>query len=181
MDDVGLIVAVAAKDRDAFRELHRRFAPRIIGFLRQTLPDDRADEITQEVMLRVWRKAPTYQPDRASVATWIFTIARNARIDALRTFGRAEPDPADPLWVPAAPESPDAALDRRREDLRVRDALHQLPPAQMEVLEQAYLQGRALPEVAAELKIPLGTVKSRVRLALDRLRALLDAPASDTG
>ncbi len=177
MDDVALIRAVAERDRGAFAELYARFAPRVAGFLRQSLPASKADEITQEVMLRVWRKAPTYQPERASPATWIFTIARNARIDAIRRGGRAEPDPDDPMWVPSSPQAPDVAAEQRREDQRVRDALAQLPAGQLEVLERAYMRGQALSEVAEALELPLGTVKSRVRLAMERLRGLLVDPS----
>jgi RNA polymerase sigma-70 factor (ECF subfamily) len=176
MDDVALIRAVAAQDRDAFAELYGRFAPRVAGFLRQSLPASKADEVTQEVMLRVWRKAPSFQPERASPATWIFTIARNARIDALRRVSRAEPDPDDPMWVPAAPQAPDHAFEQRRDDERVRAALAELPSGQLEVLERAYMRGQALSEVAEALKLPLGTVKSRVRLAMERLRGLLVDP-----
>jgi RNA polymerase sigma-70 factor, ECF subfamily len=173
MEDPDLLAAISDGDRGAFAELFQRYAPRINGFLRQSLPAARAEEVTQEVMLRIWRKARSYDRRRASVATWVFTIARNARIDALRRTGRAEPEPDDPLWVPASPPPPDEAATRRAEDARIRSALDALPAGQLEVLERAYLQGQSLPEVAGALGIPLGTVKSRVRLALERLRGAL--------
>ena len=186
MEDRDLLAAIATQDsggeepRAAFAELFRRYAPRINGFLRQSLAAAKAEEVTQEVMLRVWRKAPSYDPARASAATWIFTIARNARIDALRRTGRAEPDPEDPMWVPSSPEPPDEAVTRRVEEAKMRDALDGLPPGQLEVLERAYLRGQTLSEVAEALSIPLGTVKSRVRLALERLRGALPE-GSDSG
>lgn len=176
MDDRELLVAIAGADRAAFAELFRRFAPRINGFLRQSVPASKAEEITQEVMLRIWRNAGTYDPGRASPATWIFTIARNARIDALRRSGRPEPDPEDPVWVPSGPDAPDAQVARHREEVAVRQALDGLPEGQLEVLERAYLQGQTLSEVSEALGIPLGTVKSRVRLALERLRGVLPSP-----
>lgn len=173
MDDTALLLQVAAKDRDAFAELFRRFAPRVAGFLRRALPEGRADEVLQDVMLRVWQKAPTYRPEKASPTTWIFAIARNARIDALRRDGRPEPEPDDPLWVPAAPEPPDVRVEQAHRDARVREALRGLPEPQVEVLERAYVQGQSLAEIAEALAVPLGTVKSRVRLAMERLRAVL--------
>jgi RNA polymerase sigma-70 factor (ECF subfamily) len=173
MDDTALLLQVAAKDREAFAELFRRFAPRVAGFLRRSLPDGRADEVLQDVMLRVWQKAPTYRPDRASPTTWIFAIARNARIDALRRAGRPEPDPDDPLWVPTGPEPPDRQVEQAHRDAQVREALRGLPETQVEVLERAYVQGQSLSEIAEALAVPLGTVKSRVRLAMERLRGAL--------
>lgn len=173
LDDRELVLAIAAGDREAFAELFRRFAPRINGFLRGSMPPAKAEELTQEVMLRVWRKAQSYDPQRASAATWIFTIARNARIDALRRSGRAEPESDDPMWVPSTPEAPDQVVARRASEAKMREALDALPEGQLEVLERAYLQGQTLAEVSAALGIPLGTVKSRVRLAMERLRIVL--------
>lgn len=170
MEDRDLLLAIANGDRGAFAELFRRFAPRVNAFLCKTLPAAKAEELTQEVMLRTWRKAGSYDPARASAATWIFTIARNARIDSFRRSGRAEPEPDDPMWVPSSPEAPDRIVERRAEESRIRDALDGLPAGQLEVLERAYLQGQTLSEVSDALQIPLGTVKSRVRLAMERLR-----------
>lgn len=169
-DDRELLLAIAAQDRRAFAELYRRYAPRVNGFLRQGLPPSRAEEVTQEVMLRVWHKAHIYDPSRAAPATWIFTVARNARIDAQRRAGRPEPEPDDPLWVPSSPDAPDASTEKRADEARVRSALDGLPQGQLEVLERAYMQGQTLTEVADALGVPLGTVKSRVRLAMERLR-----------
>jgi RNA polymerase sigma-70 factor (ECF subfamily) len=173
MEDRDLVVAVARRDRAAFEELFRRFAPRVKGLLVRSLGPTRAEEVAQDVMLRVWHNAPRYDPSRASPATWIFTIARNARIDAIRRVARAAPDPEDPMWVPAGEEPPDAAAARRATAERVRSALDELPANQLEVLDRAYLQGQSLSEVAEALSVPLGTVKSRVRLAMERLRLLV--------
>ncbi len=170
MDDRDLLAAVARRDRAAFAELFRRFAGRVKGLLLRSLPPDRAEEVAQEVMLRVWHSAERYDPTRASPATWIFTIARNARIDAQRRAAHATPDPADPVWVPSPEEAPDAAAARRANADRMRLALDELPPNQLDVLHRAYLQGQTLTEVAEALSVPLGTVKSRVRLAMERLR-----------
>ncbi|MEQ1501081.1 MAG: sigma-70 family RNA polymerase sigma factor, partial [Myxococcota bacterium] len=100
----------------------------------------------------------------------------DTRIDALRRAGRPEPDPEDPVWVPSAPEPPDQAVAKRSEEARIREALDTLPEGQLEVLERAYMQGQTLTEVSEALNLPLGTVKSRVRLAMERLRGLLPEP-----
>ncbi len=176
LDDRELLEQVAARDRAAFAELFRKFAPRLTGYLMQALPAGRAEEIVQDVMLRVWRKAPTYDGSRASPSTWIFTIARNARIDALRRTGRAEPDPDDPVWVPAAPEAPDDAVHKRAAEVQVHDALAGLPEEQATILDRAYMKGQTLSEIAEQLALPLGTVKSRVRLAMKKLRLTLPDP-----
>ncbi|MEQ1570017.1 MAG: sigma-70 family RNA polymerase sigma factor [Myxococcota bacterium] len=178
MEDSELLAAIARGDRAAFSAFFHRFAPRINGFLRQSLPASKAEEVAQEVLLRVWRSAAGYDPSRASPATWVFTIARNARIDALRRGGRAEPEPDDPMWVPSAPPSPDEVTHRKAEEQQIRAALDQLPVGQLEVLERAYLQGQTLLEVSESLSVPLGTVKSRVRLALERLRGVLPEPGT---
>ncbi len=170
MDDHALLLAIAGKDREAYAEFFRRFAPRIKGFLAQSLSHNRADEITQEVLLRVWRNAPSYDPARAAPSTWVFAIARNARIDSLRRTARAAPEPDDPVWVPAAAEAPDTAAERKAASERLHTALAQLPEDQRVVLEHAYLKGETLSQISETLQIPLGTVKSRVRLAIQRLR-----------
>lgn len=174
MDDRALLLAIARQDREAYAEFFRRFAPRIKGFLAQSLSNTQADELTQEVLLRVWRKAPSYDPVRAAPSTWVFTIARNARIDALRRTSRATPEPDDPVWVPAAAEAPDAAAERRASSEQLHTALAQLPEGQRVVLERAYLKGETLGQIAEALGVPLGTVKSRVRLAMQRLRGTIE-------
>ena len=180
MEDRDLLLAIAGGDRGAFGELFRRFAPRDNGFLRQTLPAAKAEEITQEVMLRIWRKAKSYDPSRASAATWIFTIARNARIDSFRRTGRAEPEADDPMWVPSTPDAPDRIVERRAEETKIREALDGLPPGQLEVLERAYMQGQTLSEVSDALQIPLGTVKSRTFRAHRRLAGILSDLRAET-
>jgi RNA polymerase sigma-70 factor (ECF subfamily) len=130
----------------------------------------------QEVMLRVWRHAHRYDPDRAAATTWIYSIARNARTDRFRRMGRPEPDPDDPMWVPAAADDPLEAASATQTAERVRRALATLPPKQRDVMERAYLQGQTMAEIADDLGVPLGTVKSRSRLALTRLRERLQSP-----
>lgn len=182
-DDASLVLAIATgRDRGAFVALFSRTAPRLKSwFMRTGLAADRAEDLAQETMLAVWRKADTFDPNRGSAATWIFTIARNQRIDALRRAGRPLPDADDPSFAPAEPVAPDAAYDMLQDEERVRAALHDLPAEQAEVVRLAYFEDRPHGEIERALGIPLGTVKSRLRLAMGRLRArLLDRDAPET-
>ncbi|PWC34238.1 sigma-70 family RNA polymerase sigma factor [Azospirillum sp. TSO35-2] len=172
-----LIVAVGReRDKLAFGALFGHFAPRLKTYLRRLgCESGAAEELVQEVMLLVWRRAETYDPVHASASTWVFTIARNKRIDALRREQRPEIDPDDPALVPAGlvPEAEQAA-DRRIEvkesSGRLRAALKDLPPEQADLLRMAYFEDKPHSVISAEHGIPLGTVKSRLRLAMERLR-----------
>jgi RNA polymerase sigma-70 factor (ECF subfamily) len=172
-----LIQAVAtARDRSAFAELFTHFAPRVKSFLmRSGLPDTVAEEVTQETMLVMWRKASYFDPSRAGLSTWIFTIARNQRIDRLRR-GRVQTtsslfDPSDEQDAPLSGEDITIAAEREQQ---VRTALGTLSDEQATIVRLSYFSEKPHAEIARELGIPLGTVKSRIRLALNRLRSLLD-------
>ncbi|MCO4772164.1 MAG: sigma-70 family RNA polymerase sigma factor [Deltaproteobacteria bacterium] len=169
------MAAVALGDRAAFAALYRDLAPRLRGFLLTRTRGDRTqtDELVQETMLIVWKRASSYDPAKASVNTWVFTIARNRFIDRCRKALRPAPDPDDPSFVPAPETAPDDSLEQRRRAQKLHSALAQLPPDQRAVLEESYFQGKAQSAVAADMGVPLGTVKSRARLAMNRLRATL--------
>lgn len=171
--DEALLAGVAARDRAAFAELFQRYAGKVKGFLiRSGFPASEADEAAQEVMLAVWRKAESFDPARAAGATWIYAIARNRRIDMLRRR-RPQPDPDDPLFAPdPEPDSYVAAAARDR-DRAVRAALATLSREQIEVVRLAFYDGLSHGEIAAILDAPLGTVKSRIRLAMARLKGAL--------
>ncbi|TMV04980.1 sigma-70 family RNA polymerase sigma factor [Ruegeria sediminis] len=158
-----------AQDQSAFAELFRHFAPRVKAFLIRSGSDAAmAEECAQEVMATLWHKAHLFDPARASVATWVFTIARNKRIDYLRKQRR--PEPEDLYWGPEAePEQADV-ISLQQETEQLRSALKVLPKAQRELIEKAYFGDLSHREIAAETGLPLGTIKSRIRLALDRLR-----------
>ena len=161
-------------DRSAFSELFRRYAGRIKGFLMKAgAPADLAEEVAQEVMVLVWRKSGQFDRSRASTATWIYTIARNRRIDLIRKQNRPGPDPQDPAFQ-NDPE-PDAAstMAASERDHIVRDVLADLNTEQREVVELSFYSGLSHGEIAEQLALPLGTVKSRLRLALGRLRNAL--------
>lgn len=156
-------------DRAAFAALFRHFAPRIKGFLMKSGADAAmAEECAQDVMVTLWRKAQLYDPARASAATWIFTIARNRRIDMLRRQRR--PEPQDLPWGPEAEPDQADALALQQESDRLRSAIKTLPEAQRALIEQAFFGDLSHSQIATRTGLPLGTIKSRIRLALDRLR-----------
>lgn len=170
-----LIETVAAdRDREAFTVLFDYFAPRIKAFLiRSNTPAALADELAQEAMVTVWRKAAQFDKARAGASSWIFTIARNLRIDVARREQRGkvlELESSESLEPPA---QPDAEYDAGEREQRVRAALSHLSVEQMRVVRLSFFEGKAHGDIALELELPLGTVKSRIRLAMNRLRDLL--------
>ena len=157
------------QNREAFAELFRHFAPRVKAFLIKSGTDAAlAEECAQDVMATLWRKAHLFDPTRASVATWIYTIARNRRIDVLRKQRR--PEPEELPWGPQAEPDQEDTLTLQQESEKLRAALKELPDAQKQLIERAYFGDLSHSEIAAETGLPLGTIKSRIRLALDRLR-----------
>jgi RNA polymerase sigma-70 factor, ECF subfamily len=174
-DAADWIRAIAEKaDRAAFAALFEFYAPRIKAMLmRLGAAADAADDLAQETLLTVWRKAAYFDPARASASAWIFTIARNLRIDRLRGDNRAKLYALYEMVEPEGPENPDSALNAAERDQRVRAALKELSQEQVSVVQLSFFEGRAHGDIAALLNLPLGTVKSRVRLAMARLRNLL--------
>jgi RNA polymerase sigma-70 factor (ECF subfamily) len=169
------IRAIAERqDRAAFASLFEFYAPRIKAMLtRLGAAADAAEDLAQETLLTVWRKAAYFDPARASAAAWIFTIARNLRIDRLRSDNRAKLYAPYEMVEPEGPQNPDSALNAAERDTRVRAALKQLSQEQVRVVQLSFFEGRAHGDIATLLDLPLGTVKSRVRLAMARLRNLL--------
>ncbi len=166
----GVLVQIAsAQDRAAFAQVFAHFAPRVKAYLMKSgAAAALAEDCTQEVMATLWHKAHLFDPSRASAATWIFTIARNKRIDAIRKSRR--PEPEDLTWGPE--QEPDQAdvLALKQDSVRLDTALAQLPENQRQLIQLAYFGERTHSEIAAATGLPLGTIKSRIRLALDRLR-----------
>ena len=157
------------QDKNAFGQLFGHFAPRVKAFLMRNGADPAmAEECAQEVMVTLWRKAHLFDPSRASAATWIFTIARNRRIDAIRKERR--PEPEDLTWGPE--HEPDQAdtLALQQENDQLGQAIAALPAKQRELIEKAYFSDLSHREIADQTGLPLGTIKSRIRLALERLR-----------
>jgi RNA polymerase sigma-70 factor (ECF subfamily) len=169
------IGAIAAtKDREAFAALFGFYAPRIKAMLmRAGDAAEAAEDLAQETLLVIWRKAGQFDPRRASAAAWIFTIARNLRIDRLRRDKRAKLFALYETIEAEEPARADAPLDVGQRDQRVRSALAALPEEQVRVVQLSFFEGRAHGDIANLLDLPLGTVKSRLRLAMGRLRKLL--------
>ena len=157
------------QDQQAFAELFSYFAPRVKAFLiKSGANPGLAEECTQEVMATLWHKAHLFDPSRAGVSTWIFTIARNKKIDALRKQRR--PEPEDLTWGPEAePEAADV-LALQQETKNLSEAIARLPEQQRDLIKRAYYGDLSHSEIAAETGLPLGTIKSRLRLALVKLR-----------
>ena len=157
------------QDQKAFTELFGYFAPRVKAFLMKSgASPSMAEECTQEVMVTLWHKAHLFDPSRASVATWIFTIARNKRIDALRKQRR--PEPEDLQWGPESePEASDILVLQQEANL-ITQAMSALPSQQRDLIKKAYFGDLSHSEIAVETGLPLGTIKSRLRLALSKLR-----------
>ncbi|WP_343630814.1 sigma-70 family RNA polymerase sigma factor [Roseateles sp.] len=175
----GLVRRVAEHgDREAFGRLFSHFAPRVKSYLIRTGSDEAlAEELAQEALVTLWRKAALFDPAQAAVSTWVFTIARNLRVDAARRhrldgagdecfeFDHLPADQAD------VPDHADATRQARR----VREALERLPPEQAQALRLSFFDDEPHARIAQELGLPLGTVKSRIRLAVAHLRKLLES------
>jgi RNA polymerase sigma-70 factor (ECF subfamily) len=174
--DALLIRVAAERDRSAFAALFTHFAPRVKAYLiRLGAPPGVAEELAQEALLSVWRKAHLFDPAKASAATWLFTIARNLRIDAIRREKRPELDPED--FMPEPEADADAGLMLAENEGRLRLALRELPADQIQVVELSFFADKPHSQIADELGIPLGTVKSRLRLAMGRLKRAMGGDA----
>ena len=167
------------RDKAAFSILFDHYAPliRAYSLAREPGADLVADELAQEVMIRVWLKAGTYNSQLANTNTWIFTLARNCRIDYLRRNGRfvSEIDPTE-IFNDMEDESPSPfqLAHQTRLEENIRAGLEKLPREQSEILIKVYLEGKSHQQTSEELKLPLGTVKSRVRLAIKKLKVLVE-------
>jgi RNA polymerase sigma factor (sigma-70 family) len=171
-----LVSAVASEaDQKAFAALFDFYAPRLKAFCRKRGCDDRqAEELVQEIMLTLWRKAASYDVEQGSVSTWLFRIARNRHIDLIRKNSRRVIDEEDPSFQPEASPLPDELVGSREREDQVRGALSTLPDRQREILHLAFFEGLTHSQIADRIAIPMGTVKSRLRLAFEKLRSLLE-------
>ncbi len=161
-------------DMEAFEQVFRAFGPRVRAYMMRLVRDPQAaEELMQETMMTVWRKAAQFDADKGNAATWIFTIARNLRIDSYRRSKRPDFDPNDPAFVPDADPRADQTMEARDDERRLHAALEELPPEQRKLLDLAFFDEASHSEIAKRLGLPLGTVKSRIRLAFNRLRATL--------
>ena len=165
----------AQSDIDAFRELYEAFGPRVKSYMmRHGADSGTAEELAQETLLSVWRKAGMYAADKGSATTWIFTIARNLRIDRLRREFAWQELPEGHDETASDDVSPDEQVSDRERQTRVQAALAELPADQHQVVTLSYLEGLSHSEIAERLGVPLGTVKSRMRLAYQKMRECVD-------
>ncbi|CDZ27150.1 sigma-70 family RNA polymerase sigma factor [Neorhizobium galegae] len=175
----GLVRAVAdERDQAAFAVLFDYYGPRLKSWLvkRSMRPDD-AEELVQEVMAVLWHRAGLYDPARSSLSTWLFRIARNRRIDAERRERHKQMDIYEPLFFVTETPGADTIFEGEERDAQVRAALADIPGEQMELVRAAFFLGQSHSEIASATGLPLGTVKSRIRLAFERLRRVLDDPS----
>ena len=168
----GLVNDIAqSRDEAAFHTLYNYFAPRVKSFLlRSGISESVAEDVAQETLMTLWRRAEIFNPDRASVSTWIFTIARNKKIDQFRKDAKPLPDVNDPSYAWRGDDSPETQTSQNQFDADIHAALSTLPEEQKQVLTLSFLEEQPHHEIAKVLGIPLGTVKSRIRLGLKRLR-----------
>jgi RNA polymerase sigma-70 factor, ECF subfamily len=163
-------------DPAAFRELYEAYGPRVKAYMMRKGADaGTAEDLAQETLLTVWRKAALYAGDKGSMTTWVFAIARNLRIDRLRREVPWQELPEGRLAEASSEPLPDEAMSEKEQRERVQAALAELPPQQKEVVSLAYLEGLSHSEIAERLGLPLGTVKSRMRIAYQKIRQALES------
>lgn len=178
--DWGVLLARVAESDDklAFRAIYQHFAPRIKAYAINQGFSQHAEVLVQEVMTNVWRNADKYSESLASVSTWIFTITRNQRIDLLRKLNRSRAEiviETEDLWQIPTEDTTIFSIQNLSTEKFVKAALDKLPEEQMIALRKVYYEGKTHEEVAEELDIPLGTVKGRLRLSLQKLRVMFEA------
>jgi RNA polymerase sigma-70 factor (ECF subfamily) len=179
LDDQTLIQQIIHARAEALSALYDRYSRLVFGLALSSVGDRAtAEEITQDVFLRVWQRARQYRAERGKVSTWLSSIARNRAVDQLRRRG-SRPEQHSVAWVEIAPgtepavNGPEAAAALAMEKARVRSAIARLSEEQKRVLALAYFQGLSQSEIAATLDLPLGTVKTRIRLGMRKLREML--------
>jgi RNA polymerase sigma-70 factor (ECF subfamily) len=178
--DDALVAAMQRGDRDALAALYDRFAPRLFGLaLRVTTDQGEAEDVVTETFAKAWRDAGTFDPARGSVQAWLVTMTRSRALDTVRARARrlrlvdAASEAPEPVAMGTSAVPTDAAVEADERTVRIRAAIATLPPPQREVLDLAYFAGLSQVEIADRVGAPLGTVKTRVRLALARLREVL--------
>ena len=181
-----LLVDVGCRsNRESFALLFKHYAPLIKSFAQASRHEGwypgLSEDLVQEVMIKVWQKAARYNPEKASATTWIYTVARNCRIDMLRRKSNTQHLPLEneDFWHEPDEETPTMLLQQKRSEERLQAALAHLPKEQDEILRKVYLEGKSHAETSEELGLPLGTVKSRVRLALQKMQILIPAEVQD--
>lgn len=163
------------RDKEAFARLFDHFAPRLNAYLARLGADSgTAEELTQEVMVTLWRKAAQFDSSKSSVGTWLYRIARNRRIDLLRRDKSDKLDEEEPALQPSGLPDLDGLIDAQFKEDKIRNAIGRLPAEQLTLIRLAFFEGLSHSQIAETTGLPLGTVKSRIRLAFTRLRRELE-------
>jgi RNA polymerase sigma-70 factor (ECF subfamily) len=166
-----LLKVAQSRDIEAFRKLYDLYGPRVKAYMmRQGADATTAEDLAQETLMVVWRKAELYSDEKGSATTWIFTIARNLRIDRLRREVAWQPLPENRDEEPSNDPDPETELSHRQRREKVQAAMAALPQDQSEVVVLSYIEGLSHSEIAERLGLPLGTVKSRMRLAYQKIK-----------
>lgn len=170
-----LLLIAEERDQAAFSELFQIYAPKIKGYMmRQGADEATAEEVAQEALSRVWLKASTFSAEKGSPASWIFRIARNLRIDRIRRERIWQEIPQEHDEQPDDSPLPDQIASENERAARLSDALSVLPAEQLEIVTLSYIEGLSHSEISEKLDVPLGTIKSRMRLAYQKLKSELD-------
>ena len=179
LDDEALPRLIASKNEPSLGELYERYGKLVFSLAFNTLGEATlAEEITQDVFLRVWERGDSYLPEQGKVIAWLARIARNRAIDVLRRQ-KVRPEGHSASWAemesqePAATTNLEEEVELAQQKKRIRQAISQLPEEQKQALALAYFKGRSHQEISAELGVPLGTIKTRIRLAMQKLSHLL--------
>jgi len=176
--DLELLQRIALADRDAFREFYDRHAPQVLAYVRSLgRSRDASEDVVQEVFLAVWRKAGTYRPERGDVAGWLYTMTRNKVVDLWRKLPTGS-DQSPELSLATLSERPEA--ESRVVSISLRKAMADLKLEQRQALELAYFGGLTYEETAERLKLPVGTLKSRIRAGLALMRGVLQESGSSS-
>ncbi|MFT6967526.1 MAG: RNA polymerase sigma factor (sigma-70 family) [Cellvibrionaceae bacterium] len=175
-----LIKVGNTQDRESFKALYEHFGPLLKSYFMSKFPNQHSlqmmDELVQETMIKVWQKANSYDQGKAAASTWIFTLARNTRIDMLRRqnkYANTTSIETEEIWEDTTENGPYLLLQNNRQADDIQQSLQKLPEEQALVIRKVYMESKSHSEVAEELSLPLGTVKSRVRLAQNKLQALI--------
>lgn len=172
--EVLMQAVISQRDIVAYEQVFKYFAPRIKSYMMKLTTDSQlAEDLMQETMITVWHKANRFDPAKGALSTWIFTIARNLRIDAIRRERRPEFDPEDPEFIPDEAPAADAAIVLQQSAEELKRAMEKLPTEQSELLKMSFYEDYSQSAIAEKMRIPLGTVKSRMRLAFEKLRITL--------
>lgn len=176
--DLELLQGIAIADREAFRRFYDRHAPQVLAYVRSLgRSRDASEDVVQEVFLAVWRKAGTYRPERGDVAGWLYTMTRNKVVDLWRKLPTGS-DQSSEASLAALSERPEA--DSRVVSISLRKAMAELKAEQRQALELAYFGGLTYEETAEQLKLPVGTLKSRIRAGLALMRSVLTENVSSS-